>query len=262
MADPVYEPRGIGPAFDVVASRGRAEEDRQAGNRGYAPPHRAEYQQDPTEPSNRELTRIAGKPKIKLKREVRRESIIDNTAEDLLLQVAGQPLTDVLIVIRDMGLRPDEVFRMRWEHVHWEKRLYFNPYGKSRKARRWIPMSQRAIDALKDRLQKQTTLTVTQREKPTVVPESCEWVFPSKKANGHLTTVAKQFREARRLAGLPESLKLYGARHAFATYAVEATGNVFAVADAMGHEDLKTTRIYQILNWARFGMRLINVIGG
>jgi hypothetical protein len=29
------------------------------------------------------------------------------------------------------------------------------------------------------------------------------------------------------------------------TYAVEATGNVFAVADAMGHQDLKTTRIYQ-----------------
>ena len=45
--------------------------------------------------------------------------------------------------------------------------------------------------------------------------------------------------------GLPETLKLYGARHAFATYAVEATGNVFAVADAMGHEDLKTTRLYQ-----------------
>jgi site-specific recombinase XerC len=44
---------------------------------------------------------------------------------------------------------------------------------------------------------------------------------------------------------LPKSLKLYGARHAFGTYAVEATGNVFAVADAMGHEDLKTTRIYQ-----------------
>jgi site-specific recombinase XerC len=71
-------------------------------------------------------------------------------------------------------------------------------------------------------------------------------VFPLKtSASGHLTTVAKQFREARRLAGLPESLKLYCARHSFGTHAVEATRNVFAVADAMGHEDLKTTRIYQ-----------------
>jgi site-specific recombinase XerD len=72
------------------------------------------------------------------------------------------------------------------------------------------------------------------------------WVFPSKKTDsGHLTTVAEQFRDARRLAGLPELLKLYGAYHAFATYAVEATGNVFAVADALGQEDLKTTRLYQ-----------------
>jgi site-specific recombinase XerC len=44
---------------------------------------------------------------------------------------------------------------------------------------------------------------------------------------------------------MPESLKLYGGRHAFATYAVEATRNVFALADVMGHQDLKTTRIYQ-----------------
>ena len=81
------------------------------------------------------------------------------------------------------------------------------------------------------------------QEKPT---EPSPWVFPSKKAkSGHLTTVAKQFRAARLLAGLPLSLTLYGARHAFATYAVEATGNVFAVADVLGHQDLKTTRIYQ-----------------
>jgi len=124
-------------------------------------------------------------------------------------------------------------------------RLYFNPHGKSRKARRWMPLSQRAIEALKKRLHNQTT-TTTRCGKLPATPEPSEWVFPSKKAEaGHLTTVAKQFRDARRQVELPESLKLYGARHAFATYAVEATGNVYAVADAMGHEDLKTTRIYQ-----------------
>ena len=108
-----------------------------------------------------------------------------------------------------------------------------------------MPLSQRAIEALKKRLHNQTT-TTTRCGKLPATPEPSEWVFPSKKAEaGHLTTVAKQFRDARRQVELPESLKLYGARHAFATYAVEATGNVYAVADAMGHEDLKTTRIYQ-----------------
>jgi integrase len=188
------------------------------------------------------------KPTIRLQRETRREIIVDDASEASLLKVTRQPLSDVLIVMRDMGLRPDEVFRMRWEHVNWERRLYFNPYGKSRKARRWIPMSQRVFDDLKARMCLQSATVKKPRRGKAVValPAQSEWVFPSKKAeSGHLTTVAKQFRDARRLAGLPEALKLYGARHAFATYAVQATGNVFAVADAMGHEDLKTTRIYQ-----------------
>ena len=186
------------------------------------------------------------KPTIKLIRESRRETLIDDDAEAALLAVAGKPLRHVLVVMRDMGLRPDEVFLMRWEHVNWEKRLYFNPSGKSRKARRWLPMSLRVVEALKDILQRQSTPCPGRHIKPVEDAGPSEWVFPSKRAGaGHITTVAKQFREARRLARLPDSLKLYGARHAFATYAVEATGYVFAVADAMGHSDLKTTRIYQ-----------------
>lgn len=185
------------------------------------------------------------KPRIKLAKEQRRDCIIDDAAEAALLQVAQQPLKDVLVIIRDMGLRPEEVFRMCWENVHWEKRLYFNPFGKSAKARRWIPMSQRVFDALKERLNVQSN-PKPNRRKAAAAPRPLKWVFPSRKVGtGHLTTVAKQFREARRMAGLPESLKLYGARHAFATYAVAATGNVFAVADCLGHEDLNTTRIYQ-----------------
>jgi len=186
------------------------------------------------------------RPKITLKKETRREGIIDDDAEALLLQVAAQPLRDVLILVRDVGLRPEEVFRMRWEHVHWEKRVYFNPFGKTQKSRRWIPISERATEVLKTRLYNQSTAKPTRRGRPFAASKPCEWVFPSRtSAAPHLTTVAKQFRAARRLARLPESLTLYGARHAFATYAVEATGNVFAVADVMGHEDFKTTRIYQ-----------------
>jgi integrase len=128
------------------------------------------------------------KPTIKLKKKTRREGIIDDTAEALLLQVTAQPLSDVLILVRDMGFRPDEVFRMRWEHVHWEKRLYFNPDGKSQKSRRWIPISERATDVLKTRLYNQSTARPTAHPTPVVAPEPSEWVFPSKKAkSGHLT---------------------------------------------------------------------------
>jgi len=102
-------------------------------------------------------------PRIHLCAEDGRDGILDDSSESKLLAVAEQPLSDVLVIMRDMGLRPTEVFRMRWEHVYWDKRLYFNPFGKSRKARRWVPLSQRVLDRLRVRAANQS-----------------EWVFPSK----------------------------------------------------------------------------------
>jgi integrase len=168
-------------------------------------------------------------PRIHLAEESGRDGVMDDAAEAKLLEVASQPLRDVILVVRDMGLRPEEVFCMRWEHVHWDTRLYFNPKGKSRKARRWVPLSNRVFDALRLR-----------------AGNDSDWVFPSKRsASGHLTTVSKQFRRARTMAGLPKWLVLYHARHAFGTYAMAQTKNPALVRDVMGHADLRTTMIYQ-----------------
>ena len=72
------------------------------------------------------------------------------------------------------------------------------------------------------------------------------WLFPCTKAkSGHRTTVAKQFREARQKAGLPASLVLYCARHAFGTAIYEGTGNLAMVMKVMGHRDVKTAMKYQ-----------------
>jgi len=60
--------------------------------------------------------------------------------------------------------------------------------------------------------------------------------------------VSKQWLEAKRLAGIPEAVVLYCARHRFSTDAMEGTGNVMAVMDAMGHQSVNTTRIYNHSN--------------
>ena len=44
------------------------------------------------------------------------------------------------------------------------------------------------------------------------------------------------------------SVVLYCARHRFSTDAMEGTGNVMAVMDAMGHQSVNTTRIYNHSN--------------
>lgn len=200
----------------------------------------------PGGPSNhnnalRTLRRILGKaeewnviraaPKIRLVQEHARQRIIDGHVEAQLLPFCRQPLRDVLMIMRDSGMRNQkEVFRMRWEHLDWASSRYFVYESKSPKGRRFVPISPRVLQALLARCSNQKE----------------GWVFPSKRAKcGHLTTVNRQFEKARKSAGLPADLVLYCARHGFGTEMYRATKNLFAVMNVMGHTAVSTTMKYQ-----------------
>jgi len=174
---------------------------------------------------------IKAAPKIKLMQEHARERVIDAYIEAKLLPFCKQPLRDVLMIMRDSGMRNQkEVFIMRWEHVDWANSRYFVYESKSPKGRRFVPISPRVRQALLARYTEQKE----------------GWVFPSKRAAcGHLTTVNKQFESARKAAGLPDDLVLYCARHGFGTEMYRATKNLFAVMNVMGHTAVSTTMKYQ-----------------
>ena len=91
---------------------------------------------------------IATAPRIKLLKELGREQTIDQDTEAKFLSVGKQPMKDVLIIIPDAGMRPDEVFRIRVENIHWNRRLIFNPRGKTRASRRHVPISKRMLELL------------------------------------------------------------------------------------------------------------------
>jgi integrase len=189
---------------------------------------------------------LSAVPVVKLMEEQGREQMIEPWMEQRLLAATGrprltakgrmsrvgwEPFRTVLLIMLDSGLRPGEIFRLRWENIHWDKGLIFNPRGKSRKSRRFVPLTERVKVALLTR--------------KGGIDEG--WVFPSKRARtGYITDreVSKQWLEAKRLADIPESVVLYCARHRFSTDAMEGTGNVMAVMDAMGHESVNTSRIY------------------
>src|SRR5947208_4961921 len=193
---------------------------------------------------------LSSVPIVKLVEEQGREELIEPWMEQRLLTVTAgprltgkgkrsrvgwEPFRTILLIMLDSGLRPGEIFRMRWENIHWDKGLIFNPRGKSRKSRRYVPLTQRVKAAL-----------LASRERA-----SEGWVFPSKKAqSGHITghEVSKQWLEAKRSTGIPGSVVLYCARRRFSTDATEGTGNVMAVMDAMGHQSVNTTRIYNHSN--------------
>jgi len=126
---------------------------------------------------------------------MRREKLLDGVAEAKLMPFLRQPLKDILVIVRDTGMRNIfEVCRMRIEHIDWHNRVFFNPKGKTPEARRSVPMSDRVLDLLMTRCAGKTA----------------GWVFPSDRSKtGHLTWINQQFARARAKAGLPKNLVMY-----------------------------------------------------
>jgi len=168
-------------------------------------------------------------PRIKLFKERGRDILIDPATEAKLLAASLQPLRDVILIMQDTGMRPQDAFRMRWEHINWFKRVLFIPYGKTKNSRRHVPLSERVVEALELR-----------------GVAANGWVFPSKRSkSGHVSNVANQWRCTRKAIGLDPAVKLYCCRHTFATDALERTGNLAALMKALGHGDAQTTMKYQ-----------------
>jgi len=173
-------------------------------------------------------------PRIKTVKVFPRDRMVTVEDEKRLLPACPRPLSDVLTIMLDSGLRNGEVTRMRLEHINWESAYYFNPKGKTRKARRLVPLSERVIALLRKIQQEKSGGTEG-------------WVFPSKCSNsGHigLSGLEHRFRKIARKLGIPDALKLYCARHTFGTVAMAETRDPGLVKEVMGHESLTTTMGY------------------
>ena len=146
-------------------------------------------------------------PRIKSVKVFPRDRMVTVDDEKPLLAASPRPWKDVLTIMLDSGLRNGDASRMRLENINWDSAFYFNPRGKTRKARRPVPLSDRVIALLRNIQQEQ----LGQRE---------GWVFPSKKTRaGHigLSELEHMFRNVARRLGIPDALKLYCARHTFGT---------------------------------------------
>jgi integrase len=190
-----------------------------------------------------ELDLIEQVPKIKLRKEWPRSIAMTREQCDLIIirMPAGDP-RDALSILRATGARPSEVFSMRWEYVLPETQTYRNPTGKTRSARRIIPLLHPAGDVLARRHSYQGR------------PVS-GWIFPASSGSGHMVTIQKAFVKARRLAGLPKELVLYTARHGAATE-LAAVLSTKELMNVLGHSDAATAMRYQHPETANLQARL------
>jgi integrase len=91
-------------------------------------------------------------PDFALFKERGRSLRLNDGAERRLSAVAEQPLKDIIVVMRDTGMRnARELYCMRVENVDFDAGTIFTPDSKTESGRRFIPMSSRVKEILEAR---------------------------------------------------------------------------------------------------------------
>lgn len=135
-------------------------------------------------------------------------------------------LRDAATVLAECGLRPDELFRLRWSEYR-DGALHI-AHGKTKSARRSIPVTARVAAVLEMRKQ----------------VSGSEWVFPAKTKSGHIdsSSLKIQHRKACAIGQVP-FFPLYTFRHTCLTR-WSAHVDPYTLGYLAGHADFATTRRY------------------
>jgi integrase len=168
--------------------------------------------------------------------ERRRDHVVTPDEEAKYLEKASPLLGAVVTILIDAGLRPEECFRMRWENVRLLKGragALLVPQGKTRSARRAVPMTPRVHDILKHRW-----ISAGKRE--------AGWVWPAARAKGgHI--VPNSIYEPH-LGTIKDSgvrpFVLYSLRHTFLTRLGESGCDAWTLARLAGHSSIAVSARY------------------
>jgi integrase len=72
--------------------------------------------------------------------------------QEMYLAAASSQLRDIATLMLETGMRPEEVYRIRPENVNLSSGLLYNPFGKTKAARRRVPLNSAAKSVLARRL--------------------------------------------------------------------------------------------------------------
>ena len=177
-------------------------------------------------------------PKIKLlPGERQREFVVK---EELLRKMlAHEKCSDFLKVflpfLIDTGLRISEALALTWDHVGLEPKQdaslgwVYVAKGKSKKAKRHVPLTERAHGILRE-LKEET---------------KSDYVFPAaddKQLSRHWPS--EQFRILRDEMNLPDDCVIHSMRHTFCTRLGESNCDAFTIMNLAGHSSITISQRY------------------
>jgi integrase len=178
------------------------------------------------------------------KGERQRDRVLTDAEWQKYIVECPQPWRDTATIIRGTGMRPGEVFSLRWENIYLNGAGGFIQVteGKTKSARRMLPMIPTVYAALK--------LRYEDAGKP-----EAGWVFPSSSREGHFNKDtakdqhAKAIQKANAKAGENGAHKLvffqpYVLRHTALTQLAQAGCDAFTLSRIAGHSSITITQRY------------------
>lgn len=144
------------------------------------------------------------------------------------LAAATPLLRDVATLMLETGMRPEEVYRIQPENVNLAGAFLFNPYGKTKAARRRVPLTATARNVL--------TRRMAGLETPFLFPCDTDAARPVPKVNNAHDRAVKASKVA--------PFRLYDLRHTWATRAAEAGIDLVTLAALLGHSKIQMVLRY------------------
>ncbi len=197
-------------------------------------------------------------PKIKLlPGERQREFVIK---EELLTEMLAHEdctpfLRDALPFLIDTGLRISEACALQWQHVGLEPKSgatlgwVYVEKGKSKYAKRHVPLTTRARDILEKIKEKLKSKWVTldgndAKHFQNYIAE--KYVFPAKDNTSQLSRhwASEQFRTLRDAMKLPDDCVVHSTRHTFCTRLGESGVGAFEIQRLAGHSSIVISQKY------------------
>jgi integrase len=164
-----------------------------------------------------------------------REFVVSPEEEARYLAAARPLLADFASVLVDSGMRPEEAMRLRWEYVTWVNGRHGSmlvTHGKTKAARRMLPMTQRVRHVLEVRWES--------AGRPVE-----GWVWPAVTKSAHMepSGLKKQHSRALKLSKV-RPFVLYSLRHTFLTRLGASGCDPWRLAQIAGHSSITQSMRY------------------
>ena len=177
---------------------------------------------------------ISRVPKIRLLNGERiRDFVLSRQMEEVYLAACAQPLADIALLILETGLRIGEALSLPWTDVVLDP-LAGSRFGylrvregKTKNARRIIPLTDKANEMLRNRQQ------------------AGELVFANRDGRRYLvTSINHLHQKARAIVGLGKDFVIHSLRHTMLTRLGESGVDAFTIMRIAGHSSITVSQRY------------------